>query len=125
MPVEMPVEFEPYSRLFQDDPYPTYRALRDHDPIHYAPNSEVWCISRYEDVEFVLTHPDLFSSKTPLRGSGSDVRKMGPIDRTILIHRCNQSNEGTFKSALCHVWHFLFQPGGGEFASSELRHFLH
>lgn len=83
----MTVEFEPYSQLFQDDPYPTYRALRDRDPVHFAPESNVWCISRYEDVEYVLTHPELFSSRTPTRGSGSDLRKMGPIDRTIAVMR--------------------------------------
>ena len=83
----MTVEFEPYSHLFQHDPYPTYRALRDHDPVHFAPESNVWCISRYEDVEFVLTHPELFSSRTPTRGSGSDMRKMGPIDRTLAVIR--------------------------------------
>jgi cytochrome P450 len=83
----MTVEFEPYSHLFQHDPYPTYRALRDHDPVHFAPESNVWCISRYEDVEFVLTHPELFSSRTPTRGSGSDIRKMGPIDRTLAVIR--------------------------------------
>ncbi len=83
----MTVEFEPYSQLLQDDPYPTYRALRDRDPVHFAPESNVWCISRYEDVEYVLTHPELFSSRTPTRGSGSDLRKMGPIDRTIAVMR--------------------------------------
>ena len=34
---------------FVDDPYPTYAALREHDPVHaIAPGS--WLITRYADV---------------------------------------------------------------------------
>jgi cytochrome P450 len=33
-----------------DDPYPTYRLMRDEDPAHYSEIEDVWVLSRYEDV---------------------------------------------------------------------------
>jgi cytochrome P450 len=47
----------------REDPYPHYRELRDHAPLHLLPESRVYCLSRYEDVSFVLRHPELFSSR--------------------------------------------------------------
>ena len=83
----MSIEFEPFSNRWKQDPYPMYRVLRDEDPIHWAPESEVWCISRYEDVEFALTHPELFSSRTGLNGPGVPMSELGPIERVIAIAR--------------------------------------
>ena len=50
----------PQARL---DPYPTYRELRDRAPVHWAEQTRVWCVSRYEDVMFVLKNPEIFSSR--------------------------------------------------------------
>ncbi len=58
----MSLDYEPFSSAFRDDPYPAYAALREHAPVHRSPESGSWCISRYEDVSFVLKNPDLFSS---------------------------------------------------------------
>ncbi len=33
-----------------DDPYPSYRWLRDHDPVHYSETEKLWVLTRYEDV---------------------------------------------------------------------------
>jgi cytochrome P450 len=44
------------------DPYPTYRRLRDEAPVHHAPGSNTYTISRYDDVVGVLKEPTLFSS---------------------------------------------------------------
>jgi cytochrome P450 len=57
------VEYEPLSPRWRADPYPKYRELRDRDPVHWAPESRCWCVSRYDDVLFVLKQPDLFSSR--------------------------------------------------------------
>ena len=59
----MNVEYEPFSPEWRRDPYSKYRELRDHAPIHYAPESKVWCVSRYEDVAGILNDPETFSSK--------------------------------------------------------------
>jgi cytochrome P450 len=59
----LPFDFDPYSPAWRDDPYPKYRELRDHAPVHFSPEAEVWCVSRYEDVLTVLRSHDAFSSR--------------------------------------------------------------
>ena len=59
----MGVDFDPYSHRWKQDPYPIYRLLRDESPVHYAPGSGSWTISRHADVVRVLTTPEVFSSK--------------------------------------------------------------
>lgn len=34
-----------------DDPYPTYRWMRDKDPAHYSEVEELWVLTRYEDCQ--------------------------------------------------------------------------
>jgi cytochrome P450 len=59
----MPLDYEPFSVRWRDDPYPAYRELRDRAPLHFAPESDCFCLSRHEDVLFALNHPELFSSR--------------------------------------------------------------
>ena len=85
----MSVDYEPLLPAHWADPYESYRRLRDEAPVHWAPQSELWCVSRYEDVAQVLRTPEDFSSEgvvsrnwivadlTLLRGSsGSEVRRV-------------------------------------------------
>src|ERR1700730_1403329 len=46
---------------FLDDPYPLYRALRQHDPIHRMPDGSYF-LSRYEDCVTVYRDPAIWSS---------------------------------------------------------------
>jgi cytochrome P450 len=59
----MHVTYEPLSPQYRADPFPVYRDLRDHDPVHFAPESKCYCVSRYEDVLSVLKNPEQFSSR--------------------------------------------------------------
>ncbi len=59
----MSVHYEPFSPNDRDDPFPVYRELRDHAPVHWAPESKCYCVSRYDDVMAVLKDPDTFSSR--------------------------------------------------------------
>jgi cytochrome P450 len=71
----MAVEYEPFSARWRGDPYPAYRELRDRAPVHFAPESGCWCISRYEDVLHVVNHPEDYSSRamfTVLMNGGHD-----------------------------------------------------
>jgi cytochrome P450 len=43
-------QFNPFLPGVMDDPYPYYRALRDHDPVHHNPEIEMYFLSRYHDV---------------------------------------------------------------------------
>ncbi|HKA62345.1 MAG TPA: cytochrome P450 [Methylomirabilota bacterium] len=46
---------------FLDDPYPVYRALREHDPVHRMPDGSYF-LSRYDDCAAVYRDPDTWSS---------------------------------------------------------------
>ncbi len=68
-------EFNPFAPETVECPYPFYAAMRREAPVYEVPGMGFFIVSRYEDLQFVLTHPELFSSKT-----GPGVRKEPPQD---------------------------------------------
>jgi cytochrome P450 len=55
------MELRPFSHEFHEDPYPTYRWLRDHAPVHES--ADGWfALSRYADVVEASQQPLLYSS---------------------------------------------------------------
>ena len=58
----MEINYEPFSEAARVNPYPYYRALREHAPVYWAAGVGAWVVSRYDDALHVLTHPELFSS---------------------------------------------------------------
>src|SRR4051794_33169353 len=48
-------------RAFLDDPYPTYRALREHDPVHRMPDGSYF-LTRYNDLVSVYRDAETWSS---------------------------------------------------------------
>lgn len=50
--------------------------LRENDPIHWSPKSDLWVLTRYRDVSYVSKHQELFTSAEGVR---PDV-KIGLID---------------------------------------------
>jgi cytochrome P450 len=42
--------YDPYSRPFQEAPYPLYKRLRDEDPCSYNPDMDFYALFRFEDV---------------------------------------------------------------------------
>jgi cytochrome P450 len=44
------------------DPFPVYRWLRVHDPVHWSERLKMWVVTRYDDVQHVLLDPARFSS---------------------------------------------------------------
>jgi cytochrome P450 len=52
--VDVAIEFDPLSADFFDDPYETYRRLRDEAPCYYNERYGFWALSRYDDV--VVAH---------------------------------------------------------------------
>jgi cytochrome P450 len=50
---------------FLDDPYPTYRALREHDPIHRMPDGSYF-LTRYDDCLAAYRDPQTWSSDKKL-----------------------------------------------------------
>jgi len=46
----MSLIYDPYSRPFQENPYPLYRQLRDEQPCAYNPDMDFYALFRFEDV---------------------------------------------------------------------------
>jgi cytochrome P450 len=44
------------------DPFPLYRWLRDHDPVHWSVSLNAWAVTRYADVLEIFDQPIRFSS---------------------------------------------------------------
>lgn len=56
------VEFDPFSEVFFNDPFNTYRHLRDEAPVYHNEKYGFWALSRYEDVEPALKDFETYSS---------------------------------------------------------------
>src|SRR5882757_3432340 len=54
--------FDPASPEYVDDPYPTYKVLRDHHPAYHLPEHGLWLITRHADVLAALANPAVWSS---------------------------------------------------------------
>jgi len=44
------IRFDPFDYGFHEDPYPTYRALREQSPVHWNKELGFWALSRHADV---------------------------------------------------------------------------
>jgi cytochrome P450 len=60
------------------DPWGYFGRLREHDPVHWNPVFKTWIVTRYADVNRVLRHHELFSSKIPIPPNLAD--EFPPID---------------------------------------------
>jgi cytochrome P450 len=57
-----PVEFDPFSDEFFNDPYELYRRLRDEAPVWFSEKYGFYCLSRFEDVLAAHRDWETFSS---------------------------------------------------------------
>lgn len=55
--------YDPYSWKLDEDPYPTYKWLRDHDPVHRNDELDFWALTRFDDVHAAFLDPGTFSSR--------------------------------------------------------------
>ncbi|MEU8318596.1 cytochrome P450 [Nonomuraea sp. NPDC048881] len=54
LPGHLPHPFSPRGRL---DPYPAYRWLREHDPVHFDVTSRMWLLTAHADCALALRDP--------------------------------------------------------------------
>jgi cytochrome P450 family 142 subfamily A polypeptide 1 len=54
--------------FYANDPYPTYAWLRDNAPLYWDAGNELWGVSRYDDIEHIEKHADLFISSDQEKG---------------------------------------------------------
>ena len=55
-------EFDPFSDVFFNDPYPTYKRLRDEAPVYFSEKYGFYAITRHEDVSEAYKNHAVFSS---------------------------------------------------------------
>lgn len=56
--------------MLDEDPYPIYARMRDEFPVCWVPAVGLWFVTRWDDVQHVVSHPDLFTAdvdRSPLR----------------------------------------------------------
>jgi cytochrome P450 len=56
------VRLDPYDYAFQEDPYPTYAALREHAPLHHNSEHDFWALSRHADIVAALRDEATYSN---------------------------------------------------------------
>src|ERR1700761_2075610 len=59
---DSPMEFDPYSDSFFDNPYETYRWMRDEAPVYYSERWDFYALTRNEDVVAAHRNWETFSS---------------------------------------------------------------
>lgn len=45
----------------QRDPFAVYRELRSQEPVYFEPRLRAWVLTRFDDVDHVLNHPEIYS----------------------------------------------------------------
>jgi cytochrome P450 len=81
----MNATFVPRSGETWRDPFPMYRSLRDHDPVHHT--GEYWVLSRFADIRAAVTDTETFSSAQGLTmattaGEAEIINAFAPIVMT-------------------------------------------
>ncbi len=77
MVVSDQVGFEPRTGEGWRDPYPMYRVLRDHDPVHHVERGDYWVLSRFADIAAAARDHATFSSAQGLTFRYDDVDAAG------------------------------------------------
>lgn len=70
------LSYDPYDVVIDADPYPTYRRLRDEQPLYYNEKFDFWALSRFGDVDEALRDVDNLSSA---KGDILEVVKAEPV----------------------------------------------
>ena len=66
------------------NPYPLYRRLREHDPVHWDPYLHAWIVTRYEDVITVLQRYSADRTPSPAFFEALGAPEVGPIAKVMI-----------------------------------------
>lgn len=69
-----------YQPFVQDDPFPSYAALRAEEPVMYDERIDHWVVSRYDDIKAVFADWETFSSEN----AQAPVTERGPQAKQIM-----------------------------------------
>jgi len=56
------IVLDPYDYAFQNDPYPTYAWLREHEPLHHNETLDLWALMRHEDIAAAFKSDGVYSN---------------------------------------------------------------
>jgi len=54
--------FDPFAAHYLADPYPALAGLRADEPVFFAPELDMWVLTRAADIEAVFTDPQAYSA---------------------------------------------------------------
>jgi cytochrome P450 family 130 len=85
-----PVRFELANAKTWPDPWPMYKALRDHDPVHHVvphdkPQHDYWVLSRHADVWNAARDNETFSSAKGLTVNYGELELIGLQDNPPMV----------------------------------------
>ena len=61
----LPSDFNPLAPETVENPYPFYRAMREHAPVYEVPGAGFFILSRYADIMSALNNEEVLSSRQP------------------------------------------------------------
>jgi len=80
-PTEQIVDFTSPDTYTDGHPYPAYARLRETAPVFWhndgLSGKGMWLLSRYEDVQYVSRHPELFSSAQGFKAGDQSYKRLG------------------------------------------------
>jgi cytochrome P450 len=87
--VALSAAYDPFDPGFQDDPYPAYAWLREHDPVHHHPKSQqapaYWALTRFADVWDAVRRPEDFSSAQGLTFYPDEIGQLGLAPTIVML----------------------------------------
>jgi cytochrome P450 family 130 len=79
------VTYDPLDPDVLADPYPTYRRLRDDDPVHRNDEPPFWALSRFDDVWEAVRRPEVFSSAQGLTFYPDEIGRLGLAPTIVML----------------------------------------
>jgi cytochrome P450 len=81
--------YDPFDPGFQDDPYPAYAWLREHEPVHHHPKSHqapaYWALTRFADVWDAVRRTEDFSSAQGLTFYPDEIGQLGLAPTIVML----------------------------------------
>ena len=79
-------EFNPFTPGVLANPYPMYKALLENNPVSWNAMMEMWVLTRWADVDFILNHPNVSADRRSARNRFSEMmnqqqENFGPFNR--------------------------------------------
>ena len=79
--------YDPFDPDVLDEPYPAYRQLRDHDPVHHQPGTGgdgFWALSRFADIWDAVRDAETFSSAQGITFE-NEVERLGLAPTIVML----------------------------------------